>query len=77
MKRISLELVPYVGEPKIIIEHFLPRNGKNAIPELQLVYSNLFRVCRGNKDGPKLEKTYGQSKKHQQLKVVNLRTPRY
>ncbi len=36
------------GKEQMKTEHFEPKKGKNARPDLQLTYSNLLAVCMGN-----------------------------
>lgn len=75
MARISRDLVKGVGEPTIIIEHYLPRNGTFARHDLEVNYSNMLGVCRGGKDNQKMgtnrELFCDQSKKNNVLKKLN------
>lgn len=47
--------IPFVfnenGKEQMKTEHFEPKKGDNAKPELQLTYSNLLAVCKGNDNG--------------------------
>lgn len=75
MGRISLDLVKDVGEPSVIIEHYLPRNGPNARADLEVDFKNLLGVCRGGKDNQKTTFKIGlhcdQSKGSFLLKVLD------
>lgn len=47
--------IPFVfnenGKEQMKTEHFEPKKGAHAKPELQLTYSNLLAVCKGNEQG--------------------------
>lgn len=57
-------------ELKTKIEHYLPRNGPNKRPDLQLEYSNLLAVCNGGQ-GQKRHKQHCDTKKGSALITIN------
>ncbi len=56
--------------PNMIIEHYIPRNGEHANHDLELEYTNMLGVCKGNK-GKDGKLHCDQSKKGALLKVLN------